>query len=52
MWPRVIPIMKISVGSRTMLWPIIIGLFGVVINEPVEVQDSRKNHRPYVKKSL
>ena len=30
MWPALILIMKISVGSKKLLWPTIIGLFSVV----------------------
>ena len=35
MWPTLILIMKISVGSRKLLWPIVVGLFDVVIDELV-----------------
>jgi hypothetical protein len=35
-WPTLILIMKINVGSRRLLWPILVGLFNVVIDELVE----------------
>ena len=34
MWPTLNLIMRINVGSRKLLWPTIIGLFGVVAGSP------------------
>ena len=33
MWPMLIIIMRINLGSRKLLWPIVIGLFGVVTSD-------------------
>ena len=38
MWFALILVMRISVGFRKLLWPIIIGLFSVVTDELVELE--------------
>ena len=41
MWLALVPVMKISMGSRKLLWTIVMGLFTIVTDKPGEFQRLR-----------
>ena len=53
MWPMLILIMRISMGSRELLWPTIIGLFSVLVVGELRnfgLLDSRVNFISFISK--
>ena len=53
MWPMLILIMRISIGSRELLWPTIIGLFSVLVVGELRnfgLLDSRVNFISFISK--